>query len=206
MYVVRTPRFVKALAPYAIWHIPNDTNRIYLTFDDGPTPGITEEILSMLRTYRAKATFFCLGKNAAAHPTFVQQILREGHHVGHHSYNHIDGWKTPHFAYLKEVVAGGKILQTNLFRPPYGRITPAQAQSVCQRYKLVMWDIISGDFDVHLSPETCTQNVLRNTRSGSVIVFHDSVKAAPRMLKSLPEVLTELTNRGFQFAPIPYAD
>ncbi|MFN8776741.1 MAG: polysaccharide deacetylase family protein [Flavobacteriales bacterium] len=204
MYPVRTPSIIRTLAPYAVWSMKVHEKIAYLTFDDGPTPGITERALDILGEHGARATFFCLGKNVQAHPHLFRRIVDEGHHVGHHSWSHADGWKQDHFAYIREVLRGAYPVGTNLYRPPYGRITPRQAQSICHRYKLIMWDIISGDFDIHLTPETCTSNVMRHIRPGSIIVFHDSIKAAPRMLGSLPEVLQQAQKKGFRFEPIPY--
>lgn len=204
MYPVRTPSVIRTLAPYAVWTLPTAEKVVYLTFDDGPTSGITEQVLDILRQHRAKATFFCLGKNVIANPALFARIKEEGHHVGHHSWSHADGWKSENYAYIREVLKGAQSVNTSLYRPPYGRITPRQAQSICQRFRLIMWDIVSGDFDIHLSPETCTHNVVRNARPGSIIVFHDSVKAAPRMLKSLPEVLKILREKGYRFEPVPY--
>jgi len=204
MYPVRTPGIIRTLAPYAVWTIPNATQSVFLTFDDGPTPGVTGEILDILHNHKAKATFFCLGKNALRYPDLIQRIGRQGHHLGHHSFSHADGWKTSNYTYLKEVVQGALATPTTLFRPPYGRITLGQAQAVCRRYRLIMWDVISGDFDVHLTAEACTQNVLRNVRPGSIIVFHDSIKAAPRVLSALPFVLAGLQSAGYRMDPIPY--
>lgn len=204
MYPVRTPGIVRTLAPYAVWSIPNATRSVYLTFDDGPTPGVTSDVLDILREYKASATFFCLGKNAERHPDLIERILRHGHHIGHHSQNHLDGWKADHFTYLRDVLRGASQIPSTLYRPPYGRITPRQAQTICKRFRLIMWDIISGDFDIHITPETCVKNVLRHVCPGSIVVFHDSIKAAPRMLYALPRVLEELRKANFNTAPIPY--
>jgi peptidoglycan-N-acetylglucosamine deacetylase len=204
MYPVRTPGVIRALAPYATWSLPNDTRSVYLTFDDGPTPGVTPEVLDILMEHDARATFFCLGKNVERYPEIVRRIRQEGHHIGHHSYSHSDGWKTNNFTYLREVLKGAGQSGTALFRPPYGRITPWQAQAVCKRFRLVMWDIVSGDFDVHQTPGSCTENVLKHAEPGSIIVFHDSIKAAPRVLQSLPAVLAEFRKRGYRMDPIPY--
>lgn len=189
------PRIVKWAYTDLVWQMPPKDGSIHLTFDDGPTPGVTLPVLDMLDAVEAKATFFLIGKNAAAHPELMQEIIRRGHAVGNHTYNHENGWQTPIENYLSSVENTSKILESNLFRPPYGRITRQQIKALSQDYTIVMWDVLSGDYDKSITPEESIDNVLRNVRPGSIIVFHDSVKAWPNVQKSLPIILQELHKR-----------
>jgi peptidoglycan/xylan/chitin deacetylase (PgdA/CDA1 family) len=175
---------------------------VFLTFDDGPTPGVTLEVLSILEKFNAKATFFCLGKNVEAHPELYAELSKQGHSIGNHSYSHMDGWRTEAYPYVRDVLKCAQHVSSKLFRPPYGHISRKQAQVLKSRYHLVMWDVISGDFDLKISADKCVDNVLQHTRPGSIIVFHDSVKAAPRMLNALPRVLTALQNEGYKFSAL----
>ncbi|GEO09872.1 polysaccharide deacetylase [Segetibacter aerophilus] len=177
--------------------MPADKNEVYLTFDDGPHPTITPFVLRYLRQYNAKATFFCIGKNVKQYPHIYEQIINEGHKVGNHTYNHLNGWKTGDIIYLKDVVLAQQVIDSNLFRPPYGRITKSQVRELCPIFKIILWDVLSGDFDVSLSPQKCADNVIKNTTSGSIIVFHDSEKAFPRLEFALPKALEFLSEKGF---------
>lgn len=183
--------------------MPADERAVYLTFDDGPVPEATPWVLDTLRSFGAKATFFCIGRNAAAHPDILARVRAEGHAVGNHTWGHANGWSTPLRSYLKEVVRteqeigqqGGK----PLFRPPYGRITWQQAKALSPRCAIVMWDVLSADFDTALTGEQCLANVVRNVRPGSIVVFHDSVKARPRLEYTLPRALGHLAAEGYAF-------
>ena len=202
---------------------------IFLTFDDGPTPEITKFVLSELKKYNAKATFFCIGKNIKKHPEIFDEVISECHSVGNHTQNHLNGWKTEKGEYLENVLKCEtnlqgfknlvglnknetkntyKVLETlqekpKLFRPPYGKIKKSQAKEVLKKgYKIIMWDVLSADFDTSISKEKCLENVLQNTKNGSIIVFHDSVKAAERMKYALPIVLKEFSEKGFVFKAI----
>lgn len=202
MYFVKTPELLKRIYPNQIWSYPASEKKIYLTFDDGPTPSITETVLGELKKYSAKATFFLIGQNAERSPELVSLIRREGHAVGNHTYGHVNGWQMSTKSYIKEVLKCGEVVQSKLFRPPYGRITRSQTRLMMQRYRVIMWDVLSGDFDTTLSKERVLKNVLKNTVPGSIIVFHDSVKAADRMQYALPRVLEYFSQRNFSFGKL----
>lgn len=196
---------LKKIYPKFIWELPNDEKKIYLTFDDGPIPEVTEWVLKELQNYNAKATFFCIGENVQKHPHVFIKILKDDHAVGNHTFNHLNGWKTKLKDYLVNVDVCKKQLeinlcQTNLFRPPYGKIKLAQAKEITQLgYKIVMWDIISKDYDKNTNKETCVDNVLNAIKPGSIIVMHDSVKAFSNLEYALPVLLKKLTEKGFIF-------
>jgi peptidoglycan/xylan/chitin deacetylase (PgdA/CDA1 family) len=204
MYLVKTPELLKPLAKDFLWHIDSSNKEVYFTFDDGPTKGVTEEALDILARYNAKATFFCLGKNAEAHPEIMMRLIHDGHTIGNHTFNHPDGWKTPTIAYLRNVVEAKKHIASNLFRPPYGRITPAQVTALKKQFTLVMWDVLSADFDTTKNPEQCLEHVVKHVTSGSIVVFHDSVKARTNMLYALEGSLDFLTREGYIFRALSY--
>jgi peptidoglycan-N-acetylglucosamine deacetylase len=202
MYFIKTPEIIKPLAKDMLWNKDRADPVIYLTFDDGPTPKITERTLGLLEKYNARATFFCLGKNVVAYPEIYAKLQAAGHAIGNHSYNHPDGWKTDSFAYLRNVLQAKTHIKSTLFRPPYGHISPPQAQAIKKKFTIVMWDVISGDFDEDLTPDQCWEHVHHYAQAGSIIVFHDSVKAAPRMLHALENTLIHFSQRGFTFGVI----
>lgn len=202
MYLHKTPRLIRAIAHDFIWRIPTDNREVFLTFDDGPTPIITEKILDLLAQFDAKATFFCIGKNAQNHPQIVTRILNEGHAIGNHTQTHRRGWKTGYAQYLRDVVQAKQHLNTTLFRPPYGQITRSQTRALKNQFHLIMWDILSGDFDPEMSVEQCIQIVSNQCVPGSIVVFHDSMKASPILLQSLPIILQQLKEKGFAFSAI----
>jgi len=194
-----------------IWRLSFKSNEVFLTFDDGPTPEITEFVLSELKKYNAKATFFCIGKNIKKQSNTFNKIVSEGHAIGNHTQNHLQGWKTNNQKYLKSVLECENIIanwpqkvnNSKLFRPPYGKIRKSQARNLLKNgYKIIMWDVLSGDFDSSISNERCLQNVLKNTRNGSIVVFHDSMKAAEKIKYALPRVLKALSDKGFSFSKI----
>jgi len=200
-YLVKTPRLLKAAYANCVWHIKEHANSVYITFDDGPHPRITQFILDELRKHQAKATFFCIGKNVELYPEVYQQILDEGHSVGNHTQNHVNGFKTENVDYFKNIRAASKYIDTRLFRPPYGRITYAQSLGISRLYpktKIIMWDVLSGDFDTTLSPEDCLKNVLHATKAGSIVVFHDSEKAWDRLQYTLPVFLEHCRKQGWK--------
>lgn len=204
-YLAKTPKWVSKLFGDSIWEMPGTTKTIYLTFDDGPHPQITQFVLDELNKFDAKATFFCIGKNVVQHPGVFKSILEQGHAVGNHTYNHLDGWKTPNAKYLQNILEARSFINSPLFRPPYGRITSNQKKYLMQLempMKVVMWSVLSGDFDVNITPEQCCKNVLNNTKSGSVVVFHDSEKAFERLEYALPLVLKCFSERGYRFEKI----
>ena len=202
MYFLKPPRFIKVLYPSLIWDIKTNEKSIFLTFDDGPTPEITEKVLDLLNRYNAKATFFCLGKNVVAHPELFQSIINEGHAIGNHSYNHKHGWKTDDKDYFDDVEKCREVVDSNLFRPPYGRIKFSQISHLNQNFKIIMWDILSGDFDKNLSKERSLSILINNIRKDSIVVYHDSIKGSEKMFYSLPIILEEFTAQGFRFESI----
>ena len=199
MYPVRTPRFVKSLFPDLIWDKQGDAKNLYLTFDDGPTPDVTEFVLDTLAQFNAKASFFCIGRNIVQNREIFQSIKDADHSIGNHTYNHLNGWRTDSTKYLNDIEECQRLVGTDLFRPPYGRITPKQASTLAKSFQVIMWDVLSGDFDRVLTPEKCTQNVLDHARPGSIIVFHDSKKAETKLRYALPLVLQHFTELGYAF-------
>ena len=190
-------RFIRRIFPDMIWEI-EDRNGVFLTFDDGPTPGITEWILTTLKRYDAKATFFVLGKNAEMYPDLMQRIIAEGHKIGNHTYSHQKGWRMSLERYLEDVDFAGDFIHSELFRPPYAQVTPSQVRAVAHKYKIVMWDIVSRDYNPSLSPEKCLKNVTDHMAAGSIIVFHDSEKAFKNMSYALPRTLKAAQQMGLK--------
>lgn len=199
-YLTTGSWLLRQIYPSCIWRMHAKEKKVYLTFDDGPHPEATPFILEQLAKYGAKATFFCIGKNVASYPGIYQQILLQGHRTANHTYNHLNGWKTPDKEYIEDIVAAGKLIDTTLFRPPYGRITRwqlAQLGSKALGLKAVMWTILSGDFDPKISSEKVLGNVIRPLKKGAIIVFHDSEKALPHVNYVLPKVLKYLSEEGY---------
>jgi len=194
------PKLIRIFFPQILYSIENDLNEVYLTFDDGPIPEVTPQILDILSDFNAKASFFCLGKNVLNNPDIFRTIIENGHTIGNHSFDHLNGWKTDNFKYFQNIEKAERLIKTDFFRPPYGKISPIQIFKLSRKYKIVMWDVLSGDFDINISKEKCVEYVLKNVKSGSIIVFHDSLKAKERVLYALPVVLDELQARGFRFA------
>ncbi len=203
MYPVRPPALLRPLLPGATWAMPADGREVYLTFDDGPEPQVTPWVLDRLARAGARASFFCIGRNAARHPAIMQRTRAEGHAIGNHTWDHANGWRTGHIAYLRQVLRCQPLTGTTLFRPPYGRITPGQARALSRRFRLVMWDVLSGDFDTAIGPHRCARNVLDHVRPGSIVVFHDSRKAWPRLRQALPVVLDRLKADGWSMRALP---
>lgn len=207
---IKTPIVAKKLFSNYIWDIPTNEKVVYLTFDDGPTPEITNWVLNTLKQYQAKATFFCIGNNIENHPEIFQDIFNDGHSIGNHTNNHIRGWKTNSKAYLNNVSDAEEIIKkqassTNLFRPPYGQITPKQGKNLIELgYKIIMWDVLSFDWDKNITPETCLNNVISKTTNGSIIVFHDSIKASKNMQYALPKILEYFSNKEYQFKALRF--
>ncbi|HEY4650928.1 MAG TPA: polysaccharide deacetylase family protein, partial [Pontibacter sp.] len=198
----KTPYLMKKLLPGYTWHRNVAGKKLYLTFDDGPIPEVTPWVLEQLAKYKAKATFFCVGDNLAKHPTIAQQVAAGGHKLANHTYNHLKGWQTPLEAYLQNVQQCQQALETIvpvnsghklLFRPPYGRITSAQAKALRPTYELIMWDVLTNDYDATLTPKECLRQSIAKTQSGSIIVFHDSLKAERNMTYALPLFMEHFT-------------
>ena len=206
----RTPFFLPLLYPSLLWRIPARAEELYITFDDGPVNGPTEFVLESLATFSAKATFFCIGDNIRKHPDIFRRIVKQGHAVGNHTFNHLNGWKNDTQHYIqnvqqckaemqKQLGVKDTVFVTDLFRPPYGRITRKQIKLLEADYRIVMWDVLSVDYNKHLSPEACLRNTIRAVRPGSIIVFHDSVKAEKNMTYVLPRLLDHFTEEGYIF-------
>jgi len=203
MYLVKSPWLLKKFyANNLVWNLPKDDKTIYITFDDGPIPIVTPFVLETLKKFSAKATFFCIGDNIDKHPDIFRQIIADGHRVGNHTYNHLRGWDNDDLVYIENTVKCQALTQSNLFRPPYGRIKKSQIKLLKQQIpdvKIIMWDVLSGDFDLKLSPEKCLKNVLKYTEPGSIIVFHDSLKAKERLEYALPRALEIWQRAGYSF-------
>jgi peptidoglycan/xylan/chitin deacetylase (PgdA/CDA1 family) len=203
-YWVKTHWLVKKLFPEYIWSIPVSSKTVYLTFDDGPTPEITEWVLNQLEQFNAKATFFCIGNNIAHNREIFDKTVAAGHAVGNHTYNHVNGWHTEDQTYLENVSkCETEIGNKGLFRPPYGKLNRKQSKALRgQGYKIIMWDVLSADFDQDITKEKCLDNVIKNIRPGSIIIFHDSVKASPNLKYALPKTLQYLAANGYNCAAI----
>jgi peptidoglycan/xylan/chitin deacetylase (PgdA/CDA1 family) len=203
MYLVKTPRVIQKLFPNFHWRVEKqDEPTLYLTFDDGPIPQVTPWILEQLEAYNAKATFFCVGNNARRYPELVEQTLAAGHSIGNHTMHHLDGWKSDNVPYFHDVRHCALQVKSSLFRPPYGRLRPSQAQFLQRHYEIVMWDVLSGDFDPELTAEDCFQNVVRNARPGSIVVMHDSLKSEDKVREILPRILAHYAALGYRFAAL----
>jgi peptidoglycan-N-acetylglucosamine deacetylase len=208
-YFIKTPWLLKKAYSNCTWSIPAYDKVMYLTFDDGPHPVATPVALDLLKQYNAKATFFCVGKNVEDYPDIYNRILEEGHRTGNHTFNHENGWKVSNEEYINSILKAEKYIHSNLFRPPYGRISKFQIKVLTtpsknrpNPFRIIMWDVISADFDTALSPEQCTQNVLKHAKKGSVVIFHDSEKALPRMQLSLMHTLDRFSKEGYRFEVI----
>lgn len=202
MYLVKTPRVIQNLFPNFHWRVETEEPVIYLTFDDGPIPMVTPWVLDQLDAFQARATFFTVGANAKKYPDLIQDILDRGHSLGNHTMHHLDGWVSDNIPYFHDVRHCSQLVNSSLFRPPYGRIKPRQAQFLQRHYEIVMWDVLSGDFDPHLRPEDCVTNVTRNAGPGSIVVFHDSIKAQEKLEYALPRVLEHFSALGYRFGKI----
>ena len=202
MYLKNSPFWLQWFYPTLTWHKNRKEKSIYLTFDDGPIPVVTSYVLNTLKKFNAKATFFCIGENIDKYPEIYAEVISEGHMVGNHTYNHLKGWNTDNNDYLNNIKKCSELTGSKLFRPPYGRIKKSQISAINEQIpetEIVMWDVLSGDFDQTISTQTCINNVLKNSRNGSIIVFHDSIKAFDRLEHSLPVILDTLNNNGFIF-------
>lgn len=206
MYLVKAPWWLRAIYPKLLWRMPGREKILYLTFDDGPHATATPFVLDQLKQYNAKGSFFCIGKNAELYPDIFNRILAEGHVVGNHTQHHLNGWKVTDEEYVEDYIAAAKNIDSHLFRPPYGRIKRSQQrklQTFNSQLQTVMWDVLSGDFDTELSPEACLHNVIKHSKAGSIIVFHDSAKAWDRLQYALPRVLKHFTELGYRFEALP---
>lgn len=198
--LVRPPLLLRQLYPGALWRMNAEEKKIYLTFDDGPVPGVTTAALSVLREHNVKAAFFCVGENVKKHPEIFSEIIREGHVIGNHTFHHSDGWKISSRAYLREVNQCAENVKSEFFRPPHGRMRRSQFYAVKRKFRVVMWDVLACDFMTSLTGEDVLKIAVENSRNGSIVVFHDSEKAKQRMLFALPKFIEEMKRRNFEFA------
>lgn len=199
MFYVSPPIIYKLFFRDAVFRVPVKEKKLFLTFDDGPVPQATPFVLEQLRKYNAKATFFCIGKNVKENFPLYQQVLAEGHKTANHTFNHLNGWKTRTAEYLADTAICAEQVESNLFRPPYGKITASQYSQIKSHYSIILWDVLSWDFLPKVSPEKCLSNVLKNAKPGSIIVFHDSQKAFKNMSYALPRVLQHFVEKGYEF-------
>lgn len=185
------------------WNINGDTKCVYLTFDDGPTPEVTSWVLDRLDEYQAKGTFFCLGRNVEKYPEIFRELGKRGHSVGNHTYSHMKGYSASNSRYLDDIRMADELIGSKLFRPPYGRILPRQVEVIHPKYKIVMWEVLSVDYNPKVRAERVVRNVIKNVRNGSIVVFHDSKKASKNLYHALPEVLEYLKKNGYAMHAIP---
>lgn len=205
-YFTKTPFWLRILYPSCLWYYPSakGEKKIYLSFDDGPHVTATPFVLDQLKKYDAKASFFCIGKNVLEETAIYKRILLEGHRVGNHTFNHLNGWKTDNKVYIENIEKAREQIDSDLFRPPYGRATGFQIRNLKEKlkYKIVMWDVLSGDFDPSVTGVLAAERVIRKSRSGSIIVFHDSAKAYQTLTVALPVVLAYFSGEGYSFETI----
>lgn len=196
------PKFFQRLFPSLIWSFPDEKDAVFLTFDDGPTEDVTFWVLDQLKKYDAKATFFVLGKNVELNPHIYERVVAEGHKIGNHTYSHQKGWATDTSQYIQDVDFANDFVHSNLFRPPYGRVKPSQLRVLKQRYKIVMWNVLSMDYSRRVSPRKVVNNVINHIQPGAIIVFHDSRKAERNLRYALPRVLEAISQKGLKFKSI----
>lgn len=203
MWIEQPPLAYRLLFPEALWRLKRLNPTVFITFDDGPVPEVTPWVLDTLDRFGVKATFFMVGENVRRHPELVEEVRRRGHCVGNHSMHHLQGMKVTTRRYLRDISEANGLLGSTLFRPPHGIMRWAQAAALKHHYNIVMYDVVTRDYSRRLSPERCVETVRRYARNGSIIVFHDSLKAWPRLEHALPEALKWLTEQGYSFATIP---
>jgi peptidoglycan/xylan/chitin deacetylase (PgdA/CDA1 family) len=203
MFIVRPPEIITRMMPRVTWGFYGELRKVFLSFDDGPTPDVTLWVLDCLKQHNAKATFFCLGRNVDHNPEIYYQILSEGHSVGNHTYSHLKGYGTRNQQYFDDIELAHNLIDSELFRPPYGRILSSQISEILKYYRIIMWDVLSYDYNRRVSGDVIIRNVTKNVRSGSIIVFHDSAKARKNLYHALPKVLEYLNEAGFEMLSIP---
>jgi peptidoglycan/xylan/chitin deacetylase (PgdA/CDA1 family) len=207
LYFIKSPYLLRKLTgKTVIWEMPKGEKRIFLTFDDGPVPEVTPAVLKILSDFNVKASFFCVVENIQKYPYLLDRILEEGHTVGCHTFNHLNGWKTNNTDYVDNIRKCDAYIQTRLFRPPYGKITPSQINLLKDKYFTILWTVLSGDFDSRINGEQCLKNVVMNTKDGSIVVFHDSIKAKERLLYALPRFIDHFLKEGYKFESIQYEE
>lgn len=199
MLIERPPLIYRMFFPECVWRLPQKRPTVYLTFDDGPIPEVTPWVLETLQKYGVRATFFMVGENAWRHPTLLEEVRRQGHVIGNHSYNHLQGMKVSTLQYMRNIEKANRLLQTTLYRPPHGLLKWEQARLIKQSYKIIMYDVVTRDYDRSLSPERILRNVMRYSRNGSIIVFHDSLKSEKNIRWALPRAIEWLKEQGYEF-------
>lgn len=205
IYLTKTPSLIyKIYNTKDLWKVDTSEKVIFLTFDDGPIPEVTPWVLDVLDEYEAKATFFCVGENVKRNPDIFNEIIKRNHTVGNHTFNHMNGWKTEPEDYYENVDKCSELISTTLFRPPYGKLSSAQRKLLDKKYKMVYWTVLSGDFDQSITPEKCLENVKSSVENGSIVVFHDSLKAWNNLYQVLPVFLNHFHQQGYAFKSIPY--
>jgi len=203
MYLTSTPTFIRSLTRKNLtWEMAGRSDEIFLTFDDGPIPVITPQVLNILDSFQAKATFFCVGDNVRKYPEIYQQIIDRGHATGNHTFHHLDGWKTDPETYLDNIARCSEVVNSKLFRPPYGKLRPSLIGRIKKDYTIIMWSVLTGDFDKEARPEKILENSIQHTSGGSIVVFHDSLKAADRMLYALPRFIEYFSLKGYTFSSL----
>ncbi|MEQ8907917.1 MAG: polysaccharide deacetylase family protein [Vicingaceae bacterium] len=202
MLIDHPPALLKTLYPSLEWTISSKKKEVFLTFDDGPTPGLTDKVLDIMSENQAKGTFFCLGKNVEDNPKLYQRILAEGHAVGNHTFNHLNGWKSKSMTYYENVKQANKVIESKLFRPPYGRIKPSQINLLKNKYRIIMWSHLSRDYDPRMTVDDCMKICLKNLSPGSILVFHDSVKAGDTLIPLLKALLKKINTLGLNASAI----
>ena len=202
IHFVSPPSLLRRYYKELTWNFPTSEKIIYLTFDDGPIPEVTPFALDQLKKYNAKATFFCIGENIEKHPEIFQQVKDNGHTTANHTFHHLNGWDVPDQLYFESVERVRAFVGTKFFRPPYGRIRKSQIAMLQPRFSIIMWDVLSYDFDKNISPEKCFSNVMRHAKKGSIVLFHDSIKAQKNLMYALPKTLEHFSNAGFEFRAI----
>lgn len=203
MVITKIPKLIQYLLYYFEFKIKGENKTLYLTFDDGPIPEVTPEVLDILDKYNAKATFFCVADNIKKYPEVFQSIIDRGHRLGNHTYHHIKGWETPNNEYFEDIERANQLVNSNLFRPPYGRIGFFQARELRKKYRLILWSVLSYDYSGKLSKENVWDNIRKSVTDNDIILFHDNIKARDNMIYSLSNTLFFYSKRGFQFKSIP---
>jgi peptidoglycan/xylan/chitin deacetylase (PgdA/CDA1 family) len=198
-FIEHPPRFFRRFFPYAFWYCPQSQKTVYLTFDDGPIPEVTPFVLDLLDKYHIKATFFMVGDNVRKHPDVFQQVVQAGHRVGNHTFNHLQGFKVKTQTYVQNVDLADTYIHSHLFRPPHGQFSHSLQKALVPKYKVVLWDVVTRDYNAKLSGEYVLNVVKRFTRNGSVIVFHDSLKSQKNMRYALPKAIEFLLAEGYRF-------
>lgn len=204
--LVKPPGWIRRLSPRTVWRIPTSEKILYLTFDDGPVPGLTEWILQTLESFQARATFFCVGENVRKYPDLYDKILRAGHATGNHTFSHMNSYRTSVNKYIRDVFLAREVIDSGLFRPPYGRLRPRAARKLRPFFRVILWDVLSLDYESNLSAERVLDNVLAYSRPGSILVFHDNYKAFNILQSCLPEILRHYSSAGYRFEALDEVD